>query len=105
MEEIDKALLKYDFDTTSCTQRAICWYVKESLANIEEQKASTFDYLINNLSSSDWIEKLLTNTAWNSAISAGKQGLNCESTFYSCKLSPSNLENFANKLMQFARRK
>jgi hypothetical protein len=50
MEEIDKALLKYDFDTTSCTQRAICWYVKESLANIEEQKASSFDHLISNLS-------------------------------------------------------
>ena len=50
LEEIDKALLKYDLDTTACAQRAICWYVKESTTNIEENQASSFDHLVNVLS-------------------------------------------------------
>lgn len=50
LEEIDKALLKYDFDTTACTQRVICWYVKESVANINEKRATSMDHIINTLS-------------------------------------------------------
>lgn len=50
LEEIDKALLKYDFDSTACTQRVICWYVKESIVNIEENRPSAIDYLIETLS-------------------------------------------------------
>lgn len=49
LDQIDKALLKYDFDTTACTQRVICWHVKDSLANIEENKASTIDHVISGL--------------------------------------------------------
>lgn len=49
IDQIDKALLKYDFDTTVCAQRAICWHVKESLANVEEGKASSFDHVISGL--------------------------------------------------------
>lgn len=47
LDEIDKTLMKYDLDTTACAQRAICWYVKESLTNIEENRGSSFDHLIN----------------------------------------------------------
>lgn len=50
LEEIDKALLKYDIDSTACSQRVICWYVKESLANIDENRSTTFDHLIEGLS-------------------------------------------------------
>lgn len=49
LDQIDKALLKYDFDTTACTQRAICWHVKDSLASIEEKNASTIDHVISGL--------------------------------------------------------
>lgn len=48
---------------------------------------------------------MLSNTSWNIAINAGKRGLNCGTTFSTCKLSPENLESFSNRLMQFARRK
>lgn len=50
IDQIDKALLKYGFDTTACTQRTICWHVKNSLANIEESKASTVDHVFSGLS-------------------------------------------------------
>lgn len=50
IDQIDRALLKYDFDTTACTQRAICWKVKDSLANVNEKKASNIDHIISGLS-------------------------------------------------------
>lgn len=49
IDQIDRALLKYDFDTTACTQRAICWKVKDSLANINEKKDSNIDHIISGL--------------------------------------------------------
>lgn len=115
--------MKYDLDTTACAQRAICWYVKESLTNIEENRGTSFDHLINGVTryakflpkiilinfkiilSSDYVHRMLSNTAWNSAINTGKQGLNCATAYSTCKLSPENLESFSNKLMKFARRK
>ncbi|XP_070497978.1 uncharacterized protein [Chironomus tepperi] len=105
MEEIDKALLKYDFDSTACTQRVLCWYVKESIVNIEENRPSVIDYLIETLTNSDWVQNMLSNTAWNTAISVAKRGQNCETTFSACKLSPSSLDNFTHKIMNYARRK
>lgn len=49
LDQIDRTLLKYDFDTTACSQRAICWYVKESMANVQDRKASNFDHIVNGL--------------------------------------------------------
>ena len=49
MDQIDRALLKYDFDTTACTQQTICWKVKDSLANLNEKKASNVDHIISGL--------------------------------------------------------
>lgn len=49
LDQIDKALLKYGVDTTACTQRVICWHVKDSLANVNEKKASNFDHVISGL--------------------------------------------------------
>lgn len=47
---IDKALLKFDFDTTACTQRTICWYVKDSCTNVQENKGTQMDKIISGLS-------------------------------------------------------
>lgn len=49
MDQIDGALLKYDLDLKACSQRAICWHVKDSLANVEDNKASSIDHIINGL--------------------------------------------------------
>lgn len=50
LDNIDKALLKFDFDTTACTQRTICWYVKNSYTNVQEKKATQMDKIISGLS-------------------------------------------------------
>lgn len=43
---IDRALLEIDFDVTACTQRAICWHVKNSIMNVEEKKGGKIDKFV-----------------------------------------------------------
>lgn len=105
LDNIDKALLKFDFDTTACTQRTICWYVKNSYSNVLENKASQMDKVISGISGADWALQMISNTAWDDAVKAGRRGVNCELTYANCKLSQSNLEKFTNKLMKFAKQK
>lgn len=100
LDNIDKALLKFDFDTTACTQRTICWYVKNSYTNVLENKASQMDKVISGISGADWALQMISNTAWDDAVKAAR-GVNCELTYANCKLSQSNLEKFTNKLMKF----
>lgn len=47
--QIENGFGKFDIDSTACTQRLICWHVKDSLANVAEQKATNFDYVISGL--------------------------------------------------------
>lgn len=105
IDQIDKALLKYEFDTTACTQRAICWHVKESLENIKENRATSVDHVIVGLTSSDWALQFIKSTAWNDAIAAGKKEINCELFFPTCKVNPKHLEIFTNNLKQYATRR
>ena len=56
-------------------------------------------------SSADWALQVISNTAWDDAVKAGRKGVNCELTFANCKLSQSHLENFTNKLLKIAKQK
>lgn len=44
--EIDEALMQIDFDVKSCIQRQICWHVKNSMMNVEENHARKIDKFI-----------------------------------------------------------
>lgn len=46
LNNIDEALLEIDFDITACAQRSICWHVKNSLLNVQENKARKIDKFI-----------------------------------------------------------
>ena len=50
VEGVDKALLQFDIDITACTQRALCWHVKQSCENILEENASNYDRVVDGLS-------------------------------------------------------
>lgn len=61
--------------------------------------------LNDDISSADWALQIISNTAWDDAVKAGRRGLNCELTYANCKLSQSNLENFTTKLLKIAKQK
>lgn len=49
MDSIDKALVKYDIDTTACTQRTICGYVKNASYNVADGRANQVEKILNGL--------------------------------------------------------
>lgn len=49
MNLIDKALQKYKLDSRICSQKAICWYVRESKLNIQKNKANKFEKFVDGL--------------------------------------------------------
>lgn len=73
--------------------------------NVEENKASTLDHIINGLTSSDWAMQFLITSrnfqAWNQAVMTGRTGQNCEATFSLCKLNSKYLEGFTQKVLQY----
>jgi hypothetical protein len=46
LDNVDNALLEIDFDVMACTARSICWQVKNSLINIQENRARKIDKII-----------------------------------------------------------
>lgn len=87
LNKMNLELMKNDIDTLACTQQILCWHIKESIANIEDGKATYVDKIINGLSNSDWAIEMTSETAFNIAIEAAKNGKNCERLFKKCRLN------------------
>lgn len=49
MEKLKDLLLSSEFDVRECTQRAICWYIKQSLANNVNKGDADFDHTVDTL--------------------------------------------------------
>lgn len=86
MEAVDKSLQKFNIDSTACTQRAVCWYVKEAMNNVNERRASRMDTVINGLSEAEWALKFTTGTAIEDAIRTGRRNVNCGQAYPSCRI-------------------
>lgn len=46
LNNVDNALLEIDFDIMACTARSICWHVKNSFINIQENRGRKIDKFI-----------------------------------------------------------
>lgn len=46
LSNIDDALLEIDIDVSECAQRFVCWHVKNSLFNMQENRANNVDKFI-----------------------------------------------------------
>ncbi len=46
---IDKALQKYKLDSRVCSQKAVCWYVRESKYSVNKNKANKFEKFVDGL--------------------------------------------------------
>nr|XP_019541955.2 uncharacterized protein LOC109412795 isoform X2 [Aedes albopictus] len=86
MEAVDKSLQKFNIDSTACSQRAVCWYVKEAMNNVVERRASRLETVINGLSEAEWALKFTTGTAIEDAIRTGRRNLNCGQAYPSCRI-------------------
>jgi len=105
LNNIDDSLMEIDFDILGCTQRSVCWHIKNSLMNVKEEKARSIDRFVAGIMNSKWIIDMMKDTMWSDAIEAARDGRVCEDTFSKCALNPNNLEKFTKKIRQHAKPK
>ncbi|XP_026479281.1 uncharacterized protein LOC113385649 [Ctenocephalides felis] len=92
LARLDDTLSKFNIDSSSCMQRAVCSYVKTSEGKISEGAADQFDQLVHALS----------GTAIKEAIIAGRKQLKektCEELYPGCKLDKQKGIQMISKLL------
>lgn len=99
MDSLNKSFLKYDIDSTACTQRIVCWYVKNAALNRANGIASNVEKIIDGLSNADWALEMTTGTAIYDAITAGRSGKHCGTIYSTCKLGARDLDQLTKKIL------
>lgn len=98
MTRVDDALATHGIDTTSCMQRMLCSYSKQATESMQQHadnrldstqssEPSQLDQLIDAIASNQVLNTALAGTAVQEAISAGRNGHNCQRLYRHCGFS------------------
>lgn len=94
MTKLDDVLARHGIDTTSCMQRAVCTYSQQAASSVregnqlnDEKKMSSFDRMINTVTTNQIFRTAMEGTAIEEAIEAGKNGRSCSRVYPHCGFS------------------
>ncbi|XP_020277884.1 uncharacterized protein LOC109851822 [Pseudomyrmex gracilis] len=96
LTRIDDILARHGIDTTSCMQRAVCTYSQQAAAavsgeneneNEKDEKVSSFDQMVNTITTNQVFRTALQGTAIEEAVETGRAGRNCSRSYPHCGLS------------------
>ncbi|XP_050590078.1 uncharacterized protein LOC126921988 isoform X1 [Bombus affinis] len=94
MTRMDDVLARHGIDTTSCMQRAVCTYSQQASSSVKEanklsddEKASSFDRVIDTITTNQIFRTAMEGTAIQEAVEAGRAGRNCSRTYSHCGFS------------------
>ena len=94
MTKLDDVLARHGIDTTSCMQRAVCTYSQQAASSVREgnqlnddEKVSSFDRMINTVTTNQIFRTAMEGTAIEEAIEAGKNGRSCSRAYPHCGFS------------------
>ncbi|KAI4486324.1 hypothetical protein M0802_012343 [Mischocyttarus mexicanus] len=94
MTKLDDALARHGIDTTSCMQRAVCTYSQQAAAAVkvadeenEDEKLSSFDKMIDAITTNQVFRTAMQGTAIQEAVESGRSGKNCSYSYPHCGFS------------------
>ena len=106
MTKLDDALARHGIDTTSCMQRAVCTYAKKAADTMREandisddEKVTSFDRIVETLTTNQVFRTAMRGTAIQEAIEAGRQGQNCTRSYRHCGFSIDTVFGLLTNLM------
>ncbi|XP_044011597.1 uncharacterized protein LOC122854723 isoform X2 [Aphidius gifuensis] len=106
MTKIEDILARNGIDTTSCMQRAVCTYTKKSSETISslndidyDDKISSFDRMIESITTNQLFRTAMRGTAVQEAIEAGKSGQSCTKIYPQCGFSIDTLMSIASNIL------
>lgn len=86
-------MARHGIDTTSCMQRVVCSYSQQTAAAVSDEdngvndKVSSFDKMINTITTNRVFRTAMQGTAVQEAAEAGRAGRNCLRSYPHCGFS------------------
>ncbi|KAG8036813.1 hypothetical protein G9C98_004135 [Cotesia typhae] len=106
MTKIDDVLIRHGIDTTTCMQRAVCTYSKRAAETTrsandidDEEKVSSFDRLVDTVTTNQVFRTAMRGTAIQEAIEAGRKGQNCSRLYRQCGFSMDSIARLVSNLL------
>ncbi|XP_015591125.1 uncharacterized protein LOC107265807 [Cephus cinctus] len=94
MTRLDDKLAQFGIDTTSCMQRVVCTYAQQAAAAVngidndeDEEKISSFDKIVNTITTNQMFHTAMQGTAVQEAVEAGRSGKSCGRVYHHCGFS------------------
>ncbi|XP_076302405.1 uncharacterized protein LOC143220681 [Lasioglossum baleicum] len=94
MTKMDDVLARHGIDTTSCMQRAVCTYSQQASSSMKEankldddEKVSSFDRVIDTITTNQIFRTAMQGTAIQEAVEAGRAGRTCSRIYPQCGFS------------------
>ncbi|XP_076764758.1 uncharacterized protein LOC143431677 [Xylocopa sonorina] len=94
MTKMDDVLARHGIDTTSCMQRAVCTYSQQAASSMkeannlnDEERASSFERVIDAITTNQIFQTATEGTAIQEAVEAGRAGRNCSRNYPHCGFS------------------
>ncbi|XP_017793711.1 PREDICTED: uncharacterized protein LOC108575433, partial [Habropoda laboriosa] len=94
MTKLDDVLARHGIDTTSCMQRAVCTYSQQAASSMKEanqlnddENVSSFDRVIDTITTNQIFNTAMEGTAIQEAVEAGRTDRNCSRTYPHCGFS------------------
>lgn len=94
MTKLDDVLARHGIDTTSCMQRAVCTYSQQAASSVreankvnDEETISSFDRVVDTITTNQIFRTAMEGTAIQEAVEAGRTGRNCSRTYPHCGFS------------------
>lgn len=98
LTKIDDVLARHGIDTTSCMQRAVCTYSQQAASAVgdenengneddKDEKATSFDRMVNAITSNQVFRTAMQGTAIEEAVEAGRANRNCSRSYPHCGFS------------------
>lgn len=106
MTKLDDVLARHGIDTTSCMQRAVCTYAQKAADTVktandidEDEKISSFDRMIETITTNQVFRAAMRGTAIQEAIEAGRKGQNCSRNYRHCGFSMESIMGLFSNVM------
>lgn len=89
LTRVDDVLARHGIDTTSCMQRAVCTYTQQAAVTVgeEDERSSSFDKLVNTVTTNQMFRTAMQGTAVQEAVEAGRSGGDCSKSYPHCGFS------------------
>lgn len=94
LTKLDDVLARHGIDTTSCMQRAVCTYSHQAASSTreasklnDEEKISSFDKMVDTITTNQIFRTAMEGTAIQEAVEAGRAGRSCSRSYPHCGFS------------------